>query len=153
MQGLNELVVASMHMRRKSRNGRDPLPWKKIMDGLIESNVPVGELHVEVGRADYEQYGDPETAKISADEYRALLNGPEALGRTQLGDIITQTVEIHATQAAKGEQKLPLLCVLELPAQGLAKFGLVSMKHYIAAHKQALGSLDEFMQSLGASPK
>jgi hypothetical protein len=110
-------IVDNHHLVRASTD--DPeyrLDWQQVLHDFIPAGAVMGGVHASAGRVDTKF---DEDRKRSMQELRALLKGPEALGKTVMGEVMAESYRIWHAQ--RGQKDVPdtLPVTVEVPYRGL----------------------------------
>jgi hypothetical protein len=124
--GLHGLCVDTFHLR----NGLD---WAGALDRIGAEDVPLGELHVSLGRHDI-PVADAGLRTRTTAELTAALTSPEALAATECGSIVARAVQLWRSQQPAGRA---LRAVVEVPASALGKTDVIGMHRTLAHNVRA----------------
>lgn len=104
--GINGIIVDKHHLTRAGKTEDERLDWEQTLQYMEEAKVPILGLHASAGRTDATHRVDRETSQA---DLRAVLTGPEAIGRTVMGEVLATSYRIWADQREQMPEKLPEL--------------------------------------------
>ncbi len=175
-RGVHGIVPATHHLQRAAK--ADPehrINASRLLAAAAAAGTLILRIHAEAGRVDTAHEADK---RRTLQELEALLAGPEAIGRTAMGDIMAQSYEIWQRQRVTGgipgarhsqspagrqfplEQVYPdkslhghplLPVTAEVPFGGLAAIrpkGKVPRADFVAIHRDITGNLRGFFDAL-----
>lgn len=127
--GLDGVCVDTFHLRNH-------LDGHAVLDRLAADGVPVGELHVSLGRHDITT-ADRRLRERTGAELAAALRGARALAATECGGLLLRAAQLWRSQHPGGDRRLR--AVVEVPASALGRTDLVQ------AHQRLVGHVGELL--------
>ncbi|HKR82024.1 MAG TPA: hypothetical protein VJR27_03410 [Candidatus Saccharimonadales bacterium] len=96
-RGVRGIIVANHHLTRAGVSLDDRLKWKEVLQSVKETGTQVCAMHAEFGRIDAKHDADKTR---SMQELDAVLQGPEAIGHTLMGEVLAEGYSLWASQHA-----------------------------------------------------